>query len=49
MIFNVQHTTAGWRYDILKGLKVLDKQVIAAFCKMLKTGVGHGLSATGLL
>lgn len=49
MFFYMQYTAAGRCHDIIEFRKIFYEQVIAPFCKVFKTGIGHGLPATGLV
>jgi hypothetical protein len=49
MFFYMQCAAPGRCNDVVEFGKILYKQVVAASCKMLEAGIGHGLPATGLV
>ena len=49
MFFNVQGATSRRANNVIKCCKIFYKKFIAAFGQFFKTGVGHGLTAAGLI
>jgi hypothetical protein len=49
VVFYMQDAAAGRSYNVVEFRKILYKKVVAPGCKMLETGIGHGLPATGLI
>src|SRR5687768_10768902 len=46
--FDVQCTTSGRGNDVIEVFKRIVEKVVALICKMLKTSIGHRLTATCL-
>lgn len=49
MFFNMKNTAARGRNDVIKTIKIVKEQIVAALGKVFKTGVSHGLTTTGLI
>jgi hypothetical protein len=48
MVFDMQYTATRRSYDVVKILEMVYEKFIATVGQVFKSGVGHGLSATGL-
>ena len=48
VVFYMQYAAAGRGNYVVEFRKIFYKQVVASARKMLETGIGHGLPATGL-